>query len=64
MDAKRLGRLHELCDIENRSPREEAEMQKLIDEYNDDQWATLRRINAAANLPLDTDPWAGYLANQ
>jgi hypothetical protein len=61
MDSHRLGRLHWLMDqLADRelTPIEQSEYDSLCDEYKEDEWAYIRRMNAAANLPLDTEPFS------
>lgn len=59
MNSRRLGRLHWLMDqLADRelTPAEQSEYDSLCEEWNEDQWAHLRKVNAAANLPFDTEP--------
>ena len=61
MDSKRLGRLHWLMDQqEDRelTTTEQVEYDSLCNKWNDDQWNYIRQMNAAANIPLDTEPWS------
>jgi hypothetical protein len=60
MDAKQLGRLHELADYcQERvlSPAEQNEYDNLADNWNEEDLARMRRLNASVNLPEDYDPW-------
>jgi hypothetical protein len=57
MEPERYNKLHTLMDKMlqgwSLSPREQAEYEKLCDEWNESQVADMQRLNAMANIPFE-----------